>query len=212
MATVGGNNQPQYNGKLGRVVYYLLNGVLVARGIGERTGPPSILELIGRMATKVVCAFIKPLKPFINIGFELEAKRNKSSPHNEAYTYLRRYALQGEYPDLEIDFSKVILTLGNMPLPPNPAVVLTDEGLRFTWEQQLEIFGAHWTDQVMLAAYFPALRSAYYLTAGARRNQGIEYLPLGGIPKGNDVEIYFSFIADDRTRIATSIYMGRLTW
>ena len=212
MARAGGSNQPQFNGKLGRVVYYLLNGVLIARGIGERTSPPSVSELMVHMATKVVCAFIKTLKPFINIGYELTAKNKNSSPHNEAYTYLRKNALTGEYPNIGIDYEKVILTLGDMPLPLNPRVEMIEEGLKFVWEQTLEMFGAHWTDQVMLAAYFPSLHTAVYLTAGARRNQGVEYLPLSGIEHGNYAELYFSFIADDRTRIATSIYMGRLLW
>jgi hypothetical protein len=212
MATVNGSNQPQFNGKLGRVVYYLLNGVLIVRGIGERTSPPSVLELRGHMATKIVCGFIKALKPFINIGFELVAKKNKSLQHNEVYTYLRKNAIKGEYPSLEVDYAKVILTMGDMPLPPDPTVEIIEEGLKFTWAQVLEMFGAHWTDQVMLAAYFPELKKAIYLTAGARRNQGVEYLPLIGIQRGNHAEIYFSFIADDRTRIATSIYMGRVLW
>jgi len=212
MATVGGSNQPQFRGKLGGVVYYLLNGVLVARGIGEITGPPSLLQLMGQLATKIVCAFMAPLKPFFNIGYELIAKKNKSSQHNEAYSYHRKNAIKGVYPDLEIDYEKVVMTTGTMPLPPNPTVEITEEGLTFRWDQELEIFGAHWTDQVMLVAYFPSLAKAVYLTAGARRNQGVEHLPLTGIENGNFVETYFSFIADDRTRIATSVYTGRLFW
>jgi len=212
MATVGGSNQPQYNGKLGRVVYYMLNGVLVARGIGEYKGPPSVAQLSSRMATKMVCAFIEPLKPFFNIGYELLAKKNNSSPHNEAYSYHIKNALKGEYPNLEIDYRKVIMSTGGMPLPLDVAVAVTDEGLWFTWNQKEEVFGAHWTDHVMLAAYFPATNKAIYFTAGARRNQGAELLPLRGFERGQPVETYFSCIADDRTRVATSLYTGRLLW
>ena len=212
MATVGGSNQPQFRGKLGGVVYYLLKGVLVARGIGENNGPPSLLQLVGQQSTKIVCAFMKPLKPFLNIGFELIAKANNTNQHNEAYAYLRKNAIKGEYPELVMDYEKVLVTTGTMPLPPHPTVVITDEGLTFRWDQELEIFGAHWTDQVMLVAYFPTLEQAVYLTAGARRNQGVEHLPLAGITRGNVCETYFSFIADDRTRIATSLYMGSLLW
>jgi len=212
MATVGGSNQPQYRGKLGGVVYYLLNDVLVARTIGVNNNPPSPMQRAGWMATKIVSVFLKPLKSFINIGYELIAKKRKTNQYNEVYTYLRKNAVKGTYPDLEIDYEKVLLTSGKMPLPPNPMVVVTESGLSFTWDQEGEVRGAHWTDQVMLVAYFPVLNQAIYLTAGARRNQGAEQLPLTGIAHGYEVHTYFSFIADDRMRIATSIYTGKLLW
>ena len=212
MATLGGSNQHQFRGKLGRVVYYVLKGKLVARGIGERTSPPSLLELAGYLAVKLVCAFLRPLKPFINIGYAHLAKANNTSPHNEAFAYHRKNVIIGTYPDLDLNYAKVILTQGNMPLPPHPTVKVTAEGLTFRWDQEPEVFGAHWTDQVMLAAYIPALNHAVYFTSGARRNQGVEHLPLEGIERGFHVETYLSFISDDGTRMATSLYMGRLLW
>ena len=54
MATVGGSNQPNFRGKLGGVVYYLLNDVLIARTIGVNNNPPTIPQLESRVATRVV--------------------------------------------------------------------------------------------------------------------------------------------------------------
>jgi hypothetical protein len=211
MATVGGN-QPPFRGRIGGIVYYYLNGVLVARTIGVNDGPPSVLQQAGRVATKIVANFLNPLKSFIKVGYELDAKINKSQAYNQAYSYLRKNAIKGTYPDLELDYGKVLLTWGGMPLPPNPRVAVTDRGLTFTWDIAGEVAGTHWTDQVMVVAYFPERNSAFYLTGGARRDAGAEFLPLDGMIRGQVVETYFSFIADDRSSIATSVYTGRLLW
>ena len=212
MATVGGGNQPNFRGKLGGVVYYLLNDVLIARTIGVNNNPPTISQLESRMATRVVARFLKPLKLFINVGFELSAKQKKSNAYNEVFSYLRQNAIKGVYPEIDMEYEKVVLTSGTMPLPPNIRVWVTDLGLTFSWDQEGEVTGAHWSDQVMVVAYFPKLNRVIFYSAGARREQGVEHIPLQDFDHGNFVETYFSFIANDRRSIATSIYTGRLQW
>jgi hypothetical protein len=56
MASVGGN-QPPFRGRIGGVMYYYLNGILVARTIGVNDGPHSALQLYGRIATNIVSNF-----------------------------------------------------------------------------------------------------------------------------------------------------------
>lgn len=212
MATSDDGNFSGFRGKLGSIVYYYLNGRYVARTIGISTKEPSILQLAVRMIAKLISAFLSPLKAFIGVGFELKAKDTKTNQHNQAFSYISKNAIKGSYPEIEVDYQKVLLTLGNMPLPLNPEVKMTAAGLAFTWDTELKITGTHWTDQVMLVAYFPELNKAVYLTAGARRNEGVQHLPLTGIERGYVVETYFSFIAEDRKSIANSLYTGQLWW
>lgn len=56
-----------YQGKLGRLVFYVINGKQVVRTIGKITKPPSTAQLKCRQELKVVNVFLKPLVEFVNL-------------------------------------------------------------------------------------------------------------------------------------------------
>ncbi|MDB5020478.1 MAG: hypothetical protein JWQ28_1605, partial [Pedobacter sp.] len=45
---------------------------------------------------------------------------------------------------------------------------------------------------------------------GAKRNSGQDFLKIHPSYADKAMEIYISFVSDDRTRVATSMYLGRL--
>jgi len=149
---------------------------------------------------------------FIHIGFELEGKMTRTSAQNQAFSYIRKNAIIGAYPNVSIDYTKVLVTMGFIPLALDIEVSMDETGIVCTWRTELKVNGAHWADQVMIVAYCESLSKAVFLTAGARRYIGKEHMPIFNIPKGHDLEIYVSFISEDRKRIATSRYMGQLRW
>ena len=209
---IGKKNSQQVVGKLGNKVGYFLNGQFVMRTIGEFTGKPTKKQLSVRQAVKVTSAFLDPLMDFITVGFDIEGRRTKTNAQNQAFSYIRRNAIEGIYPNVHVDFTHVILTLGNIPMPANIKISLDESGIDCTWDVETKVDGLHWADQVMIVAYCESLSKAVFLTAGARRYKGKEHMPIFNMPKGHDLEIYVSFISEDRKRIATSRYMGQLRW
>lgn len=209
---IGKKNSQRVVGKLGNTVGYFLNDKFIMRTIGEITGKPTKNQLSARQAVKATSAFLEPIMDFIHIGFELEGKKTRTSAQNQAFSYIRKNAVRGAYPNVSINYTKVLVTMGFIPLALDIEVSIDETGVVCSWGTDLKVNGAHWADQVMIVAYCAKLSKAMFLTAGAQRYHGKEHMPIFNIPKGHDLEIYVSFISEDRKRIATSRYMGQLRW
>jgi len=175
------------------------------------TKPLSLAQLSILMDTCISSAFVKPIPYFIKVGFGLETSPGKNA-NNIAVPYLRKNALTGVYPDRRIDYAKVLLTRGKMPSPKNATVTVNELGFSFTWDTSVEDPRTHYSDQVMLMAYFTKIKEAVYVTGGAQRGRGADLLVPNGIKRGTTAEIYISFIADDRTSISNSVHLGQVNW
>ncbi|MBB6502216.1 DUF6266 family protein, partial [Pedobacter cryoconitis] len=115
MAVLRKGSNEGFTGKIGNTVTYRLYGKIVKRTIGMRTDAPTVPVLSSWQATAVTSTFLKSIKEFIKVGFELEAKRVSKSYHDVAASYTRLNAITGTYPSQHIDFTKVLLSKGKMP-------------------------------------------------------------------------------------------------
>lgn len=199
-------------GKLGLTTTYLLNGKLVTRTIGRSTKPASILQKAVRQRTKVVTKFSSSIAEFLFVGYGLEARRLGQHPQNPSFAYHWKHATKGAFPNIKIDFTKVVVCFGEMPVPEGLSVEVVEKGLNFSWAQQADVSGTHWSDQVMLLAYFPKLKKAAYVTSAAARYSGTALLPIFDITHGLLAETYIAFIANDGKGISNSVYTGKVTW
>lgn len=193
-------------GKVGNLVGYTLNGKDVVRLIGKNDKPASLKQLASRQAVKVTGEFLNPVLSFINIGFAQEARDMGLYPHNMAFSYCRKNSLKGSYPNVEIDFSKVLFAKGNGLAPQNPAVAPVAEGLKFTWDVA-RTWPEH-TDRVMMLAYFPGLGKASFVRLGAARSAGVDLLVLEPELQNAYKEVYMAFVAEDLEEVSNSVYLG----
>lgn len=196
-------------GKVGNLVYYVRDGKNLVRKIGKNDNPPTEAQLLVRLKMKVIVQFLKPLLAFINAGFMVKAKGTDKSPYNFAVKY-NKGCLMGVYPDIVIDYSKVILSEGSLMGAEGVEVDWTEEGLRFTWDTGPYTWPDQ-NDQVMLLAYFPLEKKAIYLLAGAKRRVGMQVLTIPEDLRGQNAETYVSFVSEDRKCIAKSKYLGLVT-
>lgn len=200
------------NGKLGSTVSYLLNGNLVTRTIGFTKKKPTKPQLTFRQKTRVLNAFFKKVGDFINVGFEFEGQKKNKKAYALAFGHNIVNAFKGIYPTVSIDFKNLRLTSGNMAEVSGIMVEVVNEGFKFSWDAESKESGMHWTDQVMLMAYFPELKKAMFITAGANRDIGTCLLPLYETSHGYVAETYISFISSDRRSISNSTYTGQWLW
>ncbi|WEK17784.1 MAG: DUF6266 family protein [Candidatus Pedobacter colombiensis] len=197
-----------YRGRIGNLVFYVLNGKTVVRTIGKTTKPPTELQLKCRQEMSVVSSFLKHITEFINVGFNLMAKYNNKHPFNMALSYNRKYALQGRYPDIGVNFKKVLVTEGSVLNAIDPFIESIPEGLKFSWSCPDSLNWSRPNDNVMLLAYFPVLQKAEYVLYGAKRSAGSDILSLPADLLNEYMEVYISFVAEDRRGIANSTYLG----
>jgi len=174
--------------------------------------PPTEKQLAVKKDTQLFSKLLKPLRGFVLVGFELEAKIQKLNPNNAMVKTNRKNSIEGTYPNRSVNCSKILMTKGSLPSAENVAAEMNDSGLTFSWSTEIKPRMTHHSDQVMMLAYFPERKEARYMTAGAQRLTGTDFLPLDGIKKGCTAEVYLSFVSGDRKNIADSIYVGQFNW
>lgn len=163
-------------------------------------------------------AFVSDVEEFTNVGYKTDVEGTTRIPENGVTSQMLTAAFVGEYPNIKLDYSKVMVSKGKLPPPVNATVKLEGNILKFTWAVDPACGYPLNRDQVMLLAYKPANRDANYLLSGARRNEGAEELKVSirpgnqvAFPKDEFIETYIAFISDDRKRISNSVYVGRVS-
>lgn len=205
-------------GKMGGLVGYLHRGQQVTRALPHPTqAPPSLKQLIPRKQFSMAMKFVSPIKDFVSYSFHPETKGTPKIPQNAATSYFRSLGIQGEYPDYWIDFSKVVVSKGDLPVPVNASVTLSGNELTFKWELSPQIGSTRNEDQVMLLAYLPDTKNAAFIVGGPGRSVGeavLKIFPQTGNTKANGkdiaVETYIAFISNDREQVSDSIYLGNI--
>ncbi len=204
-----GPHGPVY-GRVGNLVTYRVLNKDVVRMVGENNKPPSLEQLACRQRMAVVVAFLRPLTDFINIGFALKARAANKYPYNMAVSYNVKHALAGVYPDVVMDYAKVMVANGNLSVAVNAGVLLADEGLRFSWDAGSDMGIAEQRQRVMMLACFPLLQKVMCFIGGAERVAGTDVLYLPNDLRAAYMEIYISFISVGNNEVADSVYLGRL--
>lgn len=198
-------------GKLGNLVYYVKDGKQLVREKGKITKLPSVAQLQNRMELAVAVAFVKPLVEFIKVGYtvwEQDLDKGKT-PYNLAVSYNKINAVTGVNPDVTIDYTKALVAKGRLKQAVLPGIELKENGLQFSWESPEYYDWSYYQDEVMMLAYFPELKQGVYELAGAKRMECKDFLPLPAELTTKHMEVYISFVSNNRKRTANSTYLGR---
>jgi hypothetical protein len=198
------NGITYYTDKYGRTI--------AKRKNGPRKVPASKKQVAVMNDTIIIAEFMQPLRLFVPIGYGLEAAATQQNPYNAMVPGLRKKALTGIDADRKIDYSKVLMTKGKMTAALNASVQNVAKGFRFQWDTTEMDSSTHWSDQVILLAYFPALSEVRFLGAGSERHAGEAQLDLIGTKKGFLAEVYIAFVSSNRKSISDSTYLGQLNW
>jgi len=203
-----------WSGSADGFTYYLLpdGRTCVKKKNRKSSIPPTQPQIVNRADTAIVSKFIKPFEEFIQVGYQLESKKTNQNPHNVMTKHVRDITIQGLYPDRKIDISKVLVSIGKLPGAAETSVMMTEQGLTFHWSTELVRKLSHYSDQVMMLAYFPELQEVTHVISGAQRHLGTDLLPLAGIKKGYSAEVFISFITNDHQGVSNSVYLGQFNW
>src|SRR5450755_3151065 len=124
-----------------------------------------------------------------------------------AQSWLLKNSFVPDASGLRIDPALVKLSFGNLPLPANLAVNLTETGdLKFTWDPAYKD-GTDRSDQIMMLAYDVEKSHAVFNTTGQLRSTGTDILTLDRT-YGKNFHVYAAFNAYDRSRQSDSVYLG----
>ncbi len=195
-------------GRVDNLVYYVLNGKNVVRKIGKTYKEPTLPQLRAREITKRSSEFFSRMLDFVNVGFGITALGTDKNAFNLAIKENRSKMFKGEYPNLEIDYSQLVLSNGFLKPGEELSSSASEEGISFNWKTDPKMPWAESTDQVMLLAYFPDQDKVVYKLFGNSRIVGNDVLAWKPSLLGKYAETYVCFISADRKQISDSIYTG----
>lgn len=206
MATFNQGILGGFSGKVGTVIGYIWNGISCMRGIATSyTNPNTPAQAEQRAKFSLVLQFLRPFLNYLRIGFASQAQ--KMSAFNAAMKKNLADAVKGVYPALEIDFSKVVLTVGTLPNANNITVTSVLPGkVDVNWVDNSGEAGALATDTAMIAIYCPLLQKVVTSYEGATRVTGKQTITVPDLFIGSECQVYLSFSNDKA--ISNSEYAG----
>ncbi|MBB2148166.1 DUF6266 family protein [Pedobacter gandavensis] len=199
-----------FNGRVGNLVGYMLNGKSIVRTIGHSTKPLTPARKSNCEEMTVVNAFLRPNLTFIKSGFRLITVGTDRNFYNEAVSYNKKNALQGEYPNISMDYTKALLSMGSLLKAGKTTISKHADGIEFKWEVPGDLPWRNRNDRAMLLIYFPDAGVSTYVLSGSRRHVGEELVAIDPNLAESRMEAYISFIDEDASTISDSVHAGSL--
>lgn len=196
-----------FNGRIGNLVGYSLNGKHVVRTIGKSNKPPTLPKLVNYQRMQAVNSFLSPLQYILKIGFRNQVANTNRNAYNEALAYHKKHALTGEYPNISLDYPKALLSIGTLIPANNPSILKTGDGIQFNWDTAEDTL-ANPHDRVTVLVLFPKSQTLKYIFSGAKREEGEQFLPYPPNLGKEHMEAYILFTSPDGQEISNSVHAG----
>ncbi|MEX0646190.1 MAG: DUF6266 family protein, partial [Balneolaceae bacterium] len=141
------------SGKIGNIVGASWRGIDYIRSKPSKVNNPKTeAQQRQRARFGLIMALLKKMKPFLQIGFRGSA--HKQTPLNAAMSVNIREAITGEFPDFEVDTSKLTVSTGNLHGSSNASLDLSAaENATITWQSEAGISNASDEDVLMVLLY-----------------------------------------------------------
>lgn len=209
-------------GRLGNHIGYIRKGAAVLRMVPSRSRKK---RSVGQKTTTqrfgLIIKFVAKVNGFTNVGFNIAAQGTTKTAQNMAVSYNSKHAIKGVYPDQEIDYTKIMLSQGKLALPQDIQVTAGTAGdeivLTYSWSVGANQGSGSPRDRVMMLAYAPEAKEAFFDENGARRSEGQDSLTIirnmgtGSHPLTiTYVETYIAFVSIDGKSVSDSLYTGRV--
>ena len=199
-----------FSGKVGTVVGANWRGKDVMRSLPKNSQRAATeQQLIVRAKFKLVTQFLTPISTILKAHFGQSS--GERSRRNLAVSYHIREAITGIYPDLSIDYPKVVVTKGELPGLQELAIAPeAGANLAITWEDNSEQGLAKPGDVLLAVAYNPE-KNLYEHREGASRSASAYDMAVPIDWPGDTIHLWLGFASADGTRCSTSFYAGTFT-
>ncbi|WP_316823293.1 DUF6266 family protein [Pedobacter gandavensis] len=197
------------SGRIGDLVFYMMKGQAICRTIGK-PGKASLKQMANRQSMSVAMALLKPMADFIKVSFRLEAEGTVKNAHNLATSYNKKHALTGEYPNIKVDYAKVILSNGSLEMAEKFRMSKGEGGLNLSWNTDLSEYADADDILMVLVSHPTKKRASTYLNA-AKRSDGRCFVALDKEwMMKEQMEVYVCLKSANEQSISDSKYLGNL--
>lgn len=198
------------SGKVGDRVYATVNGVTHVRSLPRKTTKPATeKQLIQRAKFELVYRFLHSAEGIINSSYKLINR--KKTGRGVTFRQILAEAIRGEYPDLEIDYSKVKLIRGQLSSPHGTCVQAEKpDRLNFSWSSfpQMHIDP---TDELIVLFYCNSLKKfCCNQDLGIRRSDKCCTIRVPEMFAGRECCVWLAYRSALQNAFSDSVYLGKV--
>ncbi len=131
---------------------------------------------------------------FLVSGCSYGAYAENKSAYNVALSYTMKNALTGDYPDINVDFSKALVSMGTLPGAEQTTVSSPEPGkIKIEWDPQSNDADAHSHDQGIAVIYNPSIPEVFYTMDAGKRHNGFAIIDLPDNYQSQELHCYLVF-------------------
>ena len=192
-----------FSGKVGTVVGASWKQTMYMRSLPKNINDPKTLaQRRQRVKFALVIALLRPLTAVLRVGWKRYATHQTAFNAATAYTFAN--AITGTFPNLQIDYKKVMISRGNLtPIQP-PTLKGSGGKITIAWKDNSGIGNAKPTDKLLLALINPVKNEVITRYDETERSEESFAIDLPHWT-GNRVHIYIGFASDDGKEVSDSI-------
>ncbi|WP_256009357.1 DUF6266 family protein [Desertivirga xinjiangensis] len=198
-----------FSGKAGSIIGSSWKDIDYIKGLPKKSNKPatqSQLEQQARFALAVTT--LQPITSLLNVGFKGQ-KTGKATGYNMALQHFLSNAIKGTYPAYTVDFSKMLISKGNLMKSPSAAVAADAGDLKISWSPLTTLYGAFADDEATGLIYNPA-KNIYLPVGGATRAEAELLVTLPADFDGDTLHVFLFFTNRDGSKRSESVYAGQI--
>ncbi|MES2828142.1 MAG: DUF6266 family protein [Bacteroidota bacterium] len=197
------------SGKLGNLIGGVWKGIPYVKEYKpkEEKGKRSAARLANEEKFRFVNNWLVPFHPFISVGYLNMATRQTTV--SAAFSQIYNTVFSGTFPNLEIDHSKMAISMGKLPMVLDTAVnFLAEDIIQLSWNKNTRK-GTKYNDQIIVVLYDREQEIADGFIGGVNRSAESCSYKFNEYLIGKQLDIYVGISSMDRTKISDSQYLGR---
>lgn len=211
MGTIVNGANGAFRGKAGSVIGASWKSINYIKGLYKKSNKPHTeAQLIVQARFKTLMRFLLPINNFLKIGFG-QKRADRLTPINYAFQFNQDQAIQGVYPDLSLDYSKVRLADGNYGAGGTVVAAFDADEITVSWSPENNVvYETKDDDLIYVICYHPAKDEFMTSpTVPTRSSAGVTF----GVPEhllGDVVHVWYFMSDRTRTKISRSSYLGEI--
>lgn len=170
--------------------------------------PKTEAQIENRARFVLAQKFARSMAGFLNVGY-MKFARNKTCV-NAAVSSFVKFGVAGEYPDIDIDYENIRVSVGPMVAPDEVHVTVSPREVKFTWEDNTVQDDSSPNDIAMALVYDKEAQVSYYTTRGSGTRGGVptQVINIPARSAGHKIETYLAFRSPDGKKVSDSVFCG----
>lgn len=172
----------------------------------------SVEQVIQQTKFSLTTSFMQAVNPILKIGMKQIAEKESISAFNYACRHALKNAVTGTDAQPELDFSRIILSDGNLSRIAGVTAEKDANMIKFSWTDDIENITGAITDKVSIVVYNVTNSELSFSMGEILRSAKTATLPIPYSELDDKLVFYLFFqSATNPAAVSTSQYLGSLT-